>query len=172
MCVYVYVCACVWACMRVSFCACVYLYLYVCVCVCVCALACVCVCVHLYSDVYVRLYACMLASNCCVCIWQTSPLSSVRLRMQSSPCSADSHCLRQLKAVHVNNNICTTFIYLPNNIRYCTLTEDGDAKFIFIFEFLKSTVEWMNERISQLISPPRKLKGNARGYVFPAVDSN
>ena len=72
----------------------------------------------------------------------------------------------------MNNNICSAFIYLPNNVRYCTPTEDGDAKFIFIFEFLNSTVERMNERIL-LISPPQKLKGNARGYVFfPAVDGN
>ena len=147
MCLSVHVCICIWVCVR--------------------ARSRVGLCVHLYIDVCVCLYACMLASNCCiVCIWQTSPLSSVRPRMQSSPYSADSHFLRWLTAVHVNNNICSTFIYLPNNILYCTLTEDGYANFIFIFKFLKSTVERMNERILQLLSPPRKLKGNARGCVF------
>ena len=119
--------------MRVSFCACVYLY------VCVCAH--VCVCMHLYIDACVCLYACMLAFNCCACIGQTSPLSSVRIRMQSSPCSADSHFIRWLTAVHVNNNNCNAvnnnncnaLIAIRNNIRCCTLTEDGDAKLIFYF---------------------------------------
>ena len=136
LCVCVSVCVCVFE----LACVCLSVHVGICMCVCVraCALACVCVCVHLYIDAYVRLYACMLASNCCVCIWQTLPLSSVRLRMQSSPCSADSHFFRRLKAVHVNNNICSTFIYLPNNIRYCTLTEDGDAKFIFILNSLRT----------------------------------
>ena len=152
---------CVFLCMCVFECGCVRARARVCVFACISILMCVC------------LYACMLASNCCVCIGQTSPLSSVRLRMQSSPCSADSHFLRWLTAVDVNNNnICSIFIYLPNYVRYCTPTEDGDAKFIFYFKFLKSTVERMNERILQLISPPRKLKGNARRCVFPAVDGN
>ena len=113
--------------MRVSFCACVYLY------VCVCVRSRACVCMHLYIDVFFCLHASMLAFTCCVCIAQSSPLSSVRLRMQSSPCSADSHFLRWLTAVHVNNNICRAFIYLPNNILYCTPTKDGDAKFIIYF---------------------------------------
>ena len=168
ICVFICVCVCVCVCVCLSSHAFVFLCMCVFVCVCACALACVCS-QHLYIDVCVCLIACMLASNCCVCIGQTSPLSSVKLRVQSSPCSADSHFLRWLTAVHVNNNICSAFISLPNNVLYCTPTEDGDAK-LFFFEFLKCTVEPMNERIFQLISPSRKLKGNARGCVFPAVD--
>ena len=130
-------CLCVCVCVCVFELACVCLSVHVCI-VCVCVRARSRVCMHLYIDVCVCHYACMLASNacmlaCCVCIGQTSPLSSVRLRIQSSPCNADSLFLRWLTAVHVNNNICSTFIYLPKNIIYCTLTEDGDAKFIFYF---------------------------------------
>ena len=66
---------------------------------------------------------------------------------------------RWLGAVHVmNNNICSAFILLSNNFLYFSPTEDGERKFIFIFEFFKSTVERINERILQLISPPRQLK--------------
>ena len=131
LCVFIYACLYMCVCVFELACVCLSVHVCICMCVCVCARSRVCVCMHLYIDVCDCLYACMLASNCCVCIGQTSPLSSVRLRMQSSPCSADSHFLRQLTAVHVNNNICSVFIYLPNNILYCTPTEDGDAKFIF-----------------------------------------
>ena len=75
--------------------------------------------------------------------------------MQSSPGGADLHFLRWLTALHVNNNnICSVFILLPNNVLYFSPTEDGVGKFIFNFEMFKSTVEPMNERILQLISPP------------------
>ena len=75
--------------------------------------------------------------------------------MQSSPGGADSHFLRWLTAPHVNNNnICSAFILLPNNVLYFSPTEDGVGKFIIIFEFFKSTVERMNVIIFQLISPP------------------
>ena len=68
----------------------------------------------------------------CFCIGQTPPVPLARLHIQSSPDGAYSHFLRWLKAVHVNNNnICST--------------EDGDAKFIIIFEIVKSTVELMNQ---------------------------
>ena len=71
----------------VSLCAFVYACVFVCMCVCVC--------------VYIlRVYEFFI----CVCIGQTSSLSSVRLRMQSSPGGADSHFLRWLTAVLVNNN--------------------------------------------------------------------
>ena len=168
--IYIYVCVCVGVgvCVCLSSHACVFLCMRVFVCVCMRSR--VCVCMHLDIDVCVYLYACMLPLNCCDCIGQSSPLSSVRLRMQSSRCSADSDFLRWLTAVHMNNNICSAFIYLPNNFRYCTLTE---MRSLFcIFEFLKNAVERMNERILQLISSPRKLNGNTRGCVFPAVDGN
>ena len=75
--------------------------------------------------------------------------------MQSSPDGAESHFLRWLTALHVNNNnICSAFILLPNNFLYFKPTEDGEGKFIFIFEFFKSTDERMNERILQLLSSP------------------
>ena len=139
LCVFIYMCLCV--CVYVCMCvclsshACVFLYMcvFICVCVCVRARSCVCVFACIYIDVCVCLYACMLASNWCVCTWQTSPLSSVRLRIQSSPCSADSHFLRWLTAVHVNKNNYNALIAIRNIIRYCTLTEDGDAKLIFYF---------------------------------------
>ena len=133
MCVYI----CVFMCVCELACVCLSVHVCICMCVCMCVRArvcvCVCVCMHLSIDVCVCLYACMLASNCCVCIGLTSPLSSVWLRIQSSPCSADSYFLRWLTAVHVNNNICNALIAIRNNIRYCTLTEDGDAKLIFLF---------------------------------------
>ena len=66
-----------------------------------------------------------------------------------------------LTAVNNNNNNCHAFIPLRNNVFDCSPTEDGERKFVFIFEFFKSTVERMTERILQLISPPRKLKGQA-----------
>ena len=69
---------------------------------------------------------------------------------------------RWLTAVHNDNN-CSAFIPLRDNLLYFSPTEDGEGKFIFIFEFFKSTVERMNERILQLIYPPRKLKSQARG---------
>ena len=128
LCVCVCVCECVYVCLSSHACVflrmCVFLCVFVCVCVCVCVRARVCVCVHLYIDVCVCLYACIFTSNCCVCIGQTSPLSSVRLRIQSSPCRAASHFLRWLTALHVNNNNCNAFIAIRNNIRYCTLTEE------------------------------------------------
>ena len=163
---------CVFMCVCVFKLECVCLSVHVRICMCVCVRARVCVCLRASLYVCVCLYACMLASNCCVCIGQTSPLSSVRLRIQSSPCSVDSHFLRWLTAAHVNNNNYNALIAIRNNIRYCTLTKDGDGNWFFIFEFLKSTVERTNERILQLISPPRKLNGNARGCVFSAVDGN
>ena len=155
-------------------CACLSVHACICMCVCVrsrsrvcaCALARLSVCRHLYIDVCVCIYACMLASNCCVCIRQTSPLSSVKLCMQSSPCSSDSHFLRWLTAVHVNNNICSAFISLPNNVSIALLRKTEMRNLFFIFEFLKSTVERMNERILQLISPPRKLKSQGWGVFF------
>ena len=73
--------------------------------------------------------------------------------------------LRWLTALHVNNNnnnnIVITFKPLPNIFLYLSNTEDKDAKFIFIFEFFKSTFERMNERFSQIISPSWKLKCRA-----------
>ena len=49
------------------------------------------------------LYACV-----CVCIGQASSLRSVTLRMKSSPGGAESHFVRWLTAVRVNNNnICS-----------------------------------------------------------------
>ena len=166
ICVLIYmcvcVCVCVWARMRVSFCACVYLY------VCVCARSRVCVCLHLYIDECVCVYACMLAPNCCVCIGHTSPSSSVRLHIQSSPCT--SPCIRifnrWLTAVHVNNNNCNALIAIRNNIRHCTLTEGGDKKLIFYFwipQEHSGTNEWKN--FTTYIFTV-KLKGNARGAFF------
>ena len=118
LCVFIYVYLCVCVCVCLSSNACVFLCMCVFVCVYACALACVCVCMHLYIDVCLCLYACMLASNCCICIGQTTPLSSVRLRIQSSPCSADSHFLRWLTAIHVNYNNYNSLIAIRNNIRY------------------------------------------------------
>ena len=83
------------------------------------------------------LYACV-----CVCIGQTSSLPSVTLCMQSSPGGADSHFnFRWLADVHVNNNNYSALIAIRNNFLNCSPTEDGDGKFICIFEFFKSTVE-------------------------------
>ena len=128
VCVYVRACyVCEWMRVCVGACACVYL----CVCVCVharvhaCVLACVCVCEYVRC---VRICFARVLLVVCVCIWQTSPLSSVRLRMQSSPGGADSHFLHWLTALHVNNNICSAFILLPNNILYFNHTEDGDIR--------------------------------------------
>ena len=101
-----------------------------------------------------QMYACMS-----ICIGQTS-LQSVTLRMQSSTWGAESHFFGWLPAVHKNNN-CSAFITLRNNFLYFRPTEDGERKFIFIFEFCKITVEQMNERIVQLIYPPLKLKVQA-----------
>ena len=145
--------------MRVCVDACAYL------CVCARSRACVRVCV--YASMFgVCVYVLRVWVFVCVCIWQTSPLSSVRLRMQSSPGSADLHFLRWLTALHVNNNnICSAFILLPNNVLYFSPTEDGEGKFIFIFEFFKSTVERMNQRILQLITPPWKLKDQALKFI-------
>ena len=95
----------------------------------------------------------------CICIGQTS---SIRLRIQSSPDVTDSHFLRWLTAVHVNNNnICSAFISLRNNFSITVLRKTEMTDLLLFFEFFKSTVEWMNERILQLISPPSKLKSQA-----------
>ena len=152
---------CVWVC------GCMCMRVFVCVCArsraCVRACVCVCVCESVrsvpicFSRVWVFV---------CVSIWQTSLLSSLRLRMQSSPGGAESHFLRWLTALHVNNNnICSAFILLPNNVLYFSPTKDGVGKFIFIFEFFKSTVERINEIILQLISPPWKLKDQALRFI-------
>ena len=87
-CLFVCVCVCVCVC-GVCVCLCVY------VCVCACVYVCACVCVYVLSvcDFFI-----------CVYIGQTSPLSSVRFRMQSSPGGDDSHFLRWLTSVLVNNN--------------------------------------------------------------------
>ena len=75
--------------------------------------------------------------------------------MQSPPGGADSYFnFRWLTDVHVNNNNCNELIAIRNNFLDFSRTEDGDGKFIIIFEFFKSTVERMNDRILQLISPP------------------
>ena len=152
-------------------CACVFMCVNGCVCVCVnarsvhaCVRACVCVCVCEYVRC-VRICFARVWVFVCVCIWQTSSLSSVRLRVQSSPGGADSHFLRWLTVLNVNNNNICAFILLPNNVLYFSPTEDGEGKFIFIFEFFKSTVERMNERILQLISPPWKLKDQALRFI-------
>ena len=79
MLVCVFVCLCVFVCM--------------CVPVCLCVFVCVCACVYVCACMFI-----------CVCIGQTIPLSSVRLRMQSSPGGADSNFLRWLTSVLVNNN--------------------------------------------------------------------
>ena len=63
------------------------------VCLCVCLFVCVCVCVHVCMCVRV-----------CVCIGQTIPLSSVRLRIKSSPGGADSNFLRWPTSILVKNN--------------------------------------------------------------------
>ena len=73
---------------------------------------------------------------------QTSSLSSVRLRMQLTPDGADSHFIRWLTALHVNNNIFITFKPLPNIFLYFSPTEDEDAKFVFI---LISIIVHLNE---------------------------
>ena len=87
----------------------------------------------------------------CLCIGQTS-LTSVMRRMQSSTGGAESYFFRWLTAVHNNNN-CSAFIPLRDSLLSFSPTEDGECKFIFIFEFFKSTVERMNERSLQDISP-------------------
>ena len=134
MCVFICMCVCLSSHACVFQCMCVF--------VCVCARARVCVFACISIVMCVCLYECMLASNCCVCIGQTSPLSSIRLHMQSSPCSADSHFLRSLTAVHVNNNICSAFIYLPNNVLYCTPTR---RRCEIYFLFLNSLRAQSNE---------------------------
>ena len=53
MCVYEYVCMCVYVCVRMCMCVCVCVRVYVCVCVCKCVFMCVCVC--MYVRVCVRL---------------------------------------------------------------------------------------------------------------------
>ena len=72
----------------------------VCVCLCVCVFVCVCACVYVCACMF---YACV-DFFICVCIGQTSPLSSLRLRIQSSPVDADSHFLLWLTAVLGKNN--------------------------------------------------------------------
>ena len=82
-------------------------------------------------------------TNITIVISKTSPAIDTRWRF-----------LRWITALHVNNNnIFITFKPLKNNFLYFSPTEDEDAKFIFIFEFFKSTFERMNERFSQIISP-------------------
>ena len=100
---------------------------------------------HMNPQTY--LYACV-----CVCIGQTSSLPLVTLRMQSSPGNADL-IFRLLKAVHHSNNY-SELLALRNNFLDCSHTGDRDCKFILFFDFFKSTVERMNERILQFISPP------------------
>ena len=77
---------------------------------------CVCVCASARTREYVRESVCVVrifgvcvsvlrvCEFLCVCIGKTSPLSSVRLLVQSSPGGAHSHFLRWLTAVLVNNN--------------------------------------------------------------------
>ena len=73
----------------------------------------------------------------CICIGQTSSL-------QSSTGGAESDFFRLLSVVHNNNN-CSAFIPLWDSLLSFSPTEDGECKFIFIFEFFKSTVERMKE---------------------------
>ena len=77
--------------------------------VCVFVWVCVCLCVHVCSCVFVCVCLCVCVHVCmcvrvCFCIGLTIPLSSVRLRMQSSPGGADSNFLRWPTSVLVNNN--------------------------------------------------------------------
>ena len=113
---------------------CVYICVFMCVCVCVClsSHACVFLCMCVFVCVCMCVRAC-ISILMCLLDFMHAPLSSVKLRIQSSPCSAASHFLRWLKAVHVNNNNCNALIAIRNNIRYCTLTEDGDVEIIFQF---------------------------------------
>ena len=174
MSVCVYICVCLYICVCVCVClsshACVFLCMCVFVCVCACASVGVFACISILMCGFAFTHACLRVIV--LFMGQTSSLSSVRLHVQSSPCSADSHFLRRLTAVHVNNNICSAFIYLQTMFSIALLLKTEMRNLFFIFEFLKSTVERMNERILQLISPPRKLKGNVRWCVFPAVDGN
>ena len=97
------------------------------VCVYMCIYVCVCMLLYIV-DVCICLYTCMLASNCCVCIWQTSPLSSARLRMHAI--DTRWRFLRWLTALHVNNNnIFITFKPLPIIFLYFSPTEDEDVNF-------------------------------------------
>ena len=169
MSVCVCVCAPTLACVYVgvSKCVCVCECVCMCVCVCVCAsMFGVCVCEYVRCVCLVRVCVCVYIWRACVflyvCLGQISSLPSVTLRIQSSQSGADSRLLRWLTDFHVINNNCSAVVPLTNNFLYCSPTEDGDDKFIFIFfDFFKSTVEWMNERILQLISPASKLMSQA-----------
>ena len=57
MCIYVYVCMCVYMCIYVYICVCVYVCMYGCVCMCVCVYVCMCACVHVCMCVYMSLQA-------------------------------------------------------------------------------------------------------------------
>ena len=96
----------------------------------------------------------------CVCIGQTSSSPSVRLRIQSLPGGAESHFFRWLTAVHNNNN-CSAFIPLRDNLLYFSPPEDGKCKLIFIFEFFKSTVERMNEIFFTRYHSTVKIQGSS-----------
>ena len=101
----------------------------------------VCVCVYVWR-------ACVFL---CVCLGQILSLPSVTLRIQPSPDGADSHFLCWLTAFLVNNNnISRAFKLLSNNFLFFCPTEDGECKFIFIFEFCKGTVDRMNQEFYNL----------------------
>ena len=97
----------------------------------------VCVCMLLYIvDVCICLYACMLASNCCVFLYMTN--ITIVISKASHAIDTRWRFLRWLTALHVNNNnIFITFKPLPNIFIYFSSTEDEDAKFIFILNSLR-----------------------------------
>ena len=131
MCVFICVCVCV--CVFQLACVCLSVHVCICVCVCACARVCLFACTSILMCVFAFMHACLRLIVCLHRADITIITSKASQHMHSSPCSADSHFLRWLTAAHVNNNICSASIYLPNNVLYGTPIEEGDAKFIFYF---------------------------------------
>ena len=94
--------------------------------ICACARSRACVRACVYASMFC---ACVFV---CVCLGQISILPSVTLRIQSTPDGADSNFLRWLTAFHVINNNCSAVVPLPNNVLYCSPTEEDEGNFYLI----------------------------------------
>ena len=70
-------------------------------------------------------YVLRVCAFVCVCLGQISLLTSLTLRIQSSPDGADSHFRGWLTAFHVINN-CSADVPLRNNFLYSSPTEEDE----------------------------------------------